>query len=324
MMLHAHAVPVPENVIRVAVGVLQDPLYSIFVAERPQGTYYGGFWEFPGGKVEPGESFYEALTRELQEELGIHVQAAQPLIQFSHHYPERTVWLDVWKVTAYEGIPQGLEQQKTAWVPLSDLPQLHQTLTANRTIITALRLPSFYYITPEPTDDFELYLEKIFAISPALVLFRAKKIAYSTYEQLAQSVIQRCHARNIACLIQGDPDSVDRLGADGLHLTAADLRKYTTRPLAKAKWLAASTHNLAEIQLAEALATDFITLSPVQATTSHPEANPLLWKKFAELVSQTALPCYALGGLTTDDYNIAIQHGAQGIAGIRGLYTFHR
>jgi len=103
------------RVLHVAVGILSDAAGAILIARRPDHVHQGGLWEFPGGKVEADETVQRALARELREELGITVQAAEPLLQVRHAYPDKDVLLDVWRVTAYRGEPHGREGQPLAW-----------------------------------------------------------------------------------------------------------------------------------------------------------------------------------------------------------------
>ena len=97
--------------VHVAVGIVADSAGAILIARRPDHAHQGGLWEFPGGKVEAAESVATALQRELHEELGIAVQAAEPWLQIRHAYPDKTVLLDVWRVTAWRGEPHGREGQ---------------------------------------------------------------------------------------------------------------------------------------------------------------------------------------------------------------------
>ncbi len=124
----------------VAAGVLTDAADRVLLAQRPEGKHLAGGWEFPGGKLEPGETRYEALARELQEELGIEVAAARPLIRARHQYAEREILLDVWIVTEYRGEPASLDGQALRWCARAELPGA-KLLPADRPIVTALRLP---------------------------------------------------------------------------------------------------------------------------------------------------------------------------------------
>jgi 8-oxo-dGTP diphosphatase len=126
--------------IHVVAGTIADADGRVLIAQRPRGRHMAGRWEFPGGKLAPGEDPLIGLKRELAEELGVEVRAARPLIRLRHEYQDRRVLLDVWQVTDYDGEPQALESQALAWARPDDLPK-HDLLEADRAIVTALRLP---------------------------------------------------------------------------------------------------------------------------------------------------------------------------------------
>ena len=110
-----------DSIIHVVVGVLLNGNHEVLIALRPAASHQGGLWEFPGGKVEEGESVEYALNREFKEELGISVQACTPLIQIRHEYSDKLVMLDVWLIEKFSGIPQGREGQAIEWRALSKL-----------------------------------------------------------------------------------------------------------------------------------------------------------------------------------------------------------
>lgn len=122
----------------VAVGVIYDPKQGYFICRRATHQHQGGKWEFPGGKVEQTETVQQALARELQEEIGINVKAAQPLLVIEHSYSDKAVKLDVWFVTEYTGTAQSLEGLENRWVQLDELEQFNFP-EANRPIIDVLR-----------------------------------------------------------------------------------------------------------------------------------------------------------------------------------------
>jgi 8-oxo-dGTP diphosphatase len=138
--------------IQVVAAVLRDSAGRVLIAERPAGKPLAGFWEFPGGKLEPGETAFHALQRELQEELGIRVRHAYRLLRFSHRYPEREVELDTWQVTAWEGAPASHEGQQLAWVLPEELRDW-QLLPADEPIVAALKLPPLMLVTPDPERE---------------------------------------------------------------------------------------------------------------------------------------------------------------------------
>ncbi len=126
--------------VHVTAGVLADSEGRVLVAQRPVGKHLAGRWEFPGGKLNPGEAPLAGLKRELAEELGVTLEEAEPLIRLHHDYPDRRVLLDVWRVTRYGGTPASLDGQALDWVAPDRLPSI-DLLEADRPIITALRLP---------------------------------------------------------------------------------------------------------------------------------------------------------------------------------------
>jgi 8-oxo-dGTP diphosphatase len=125
------------SLIHVAVGILISPLGKVLITRRPDHVHQGGLWEFPGGKVEDGEPVAAALNRELHEELGIAVQTAEPWLQVGHDYPDKRVWLDVWRVIAWQGEPQGREGQPLIWAWPTELEKFAFP-AADEPIIAAL------------------------------------------------------------------------------------------------------------------------------------------------------------------------------------------
>lgn len=124
--------------VHVAVGIVTAETGAVLITRRPEHVHQGGLWEFPGGKVEMGETVAAALGRELYEELGITVQVAEPLLQIRHPYPDKTVLLDVWRVVRYQGQPHGREGQPLAWVSPTELDRFTFP-AADEPIIAALR-----------------------------------------------------------------------------------------------------------------------------------------------------------------------------------------
>src|SRR5690606_11205799 len=157
---------------------------------RPLDKHQGGLWEFPGGKVEAGESVQVALARELLEELGIEVTRAQPLIQVRHDYPDKQVLLDVWQVLAFRGEAHGAEGQPLAWVTASELDGF-EFPAANRPIVSAAQLPDRYLITPEGLDTPQLLcgIERALARGVRLVQLRAPGMPLTAYRTLAADAL---------------------------------------------------------------------------------------------------------------------------------------
>jgi 8-oxo-dGTP diphosphatase len=122
----------------VVAGALFDAHGRLLLAERPPGKHMAGGWEFPGGKREPNEERLDTLKRELHEELGIAILEAEPLVSYAHEYADRTITLDLWFVTRYEGAPQSLEGQTLRWVRLDELDRVG-LLEADAPMVAPLR-----------------------------------------------------------------------------------------------------------------------------------------------------------------------------------------
>ena len=303
-------------------GAIADAQGRILVTRRPEIVHQGGLWEFPGGKLEPGEDPERGLARELAEELGISVQDSQPLIRIHHDYGDRHILLDVRRVSRHEGVPRGLEGQPLAWLhPESMDPEAFPA--ADRPVIAALRLPQLLLITgPDPRlpASFLTRLEAALAGGIRLVQLRAHELESAAYRQLAEGAFSLCKTAGARLLLNRDAHEVEGVPRHGLHLRARTLAALEQRPGRPEDLVGASCHDAVELARAAALGLDYALLSPVRATASHPGLPPLGWTRFADLVDPTPLPVFALGGLDPADLPDAFRHGAQGIAAIRGLW----
>ncbi|HYN76881.1 MAG TPA: Nudix family hydrolase [Lamprocystis sp. (in: g-proteobacteria)] len=311
-----------QQQIHVMAGAIQDDQGRVLVTRRPDHVHQGGLWEFPGGKLEPGESPQQGLARELDEELGISVHTSQPLIRVYHDYGDRHILLDVHRVTAYVGIPQGREGQPLAWLA-PDAMDPAQFPAADRPIITALRLPQHLLITgPDPRDPktFLARLGRALQNGIRLVQLRAHALDDAAYRDLAERVYQVCAQAGARLLLNRDPAAVAACPRHGLHLSSRLLSALNQRPGHVGELVGASCHNAAELARAASLGLDYAVLSPVKPTATHPDLPPLGWTRFSDLVDPVPFPVFALGGLAPADLSAAINYGAQGIAAIRGLW----
>lgn len=313
----------PSTLLHVAVAVIQDHRGRVLLSQRPEHVHQGGLWEFPGGKIESGETLSQALKRELREELNIEVTTHKPLIRITHHYSDKSVVLDVHRVTGFNGTPEGLEGQPLSWVSVAKIGD-YPLPAADRPIVTALKLPPTYLITGADPTSPELFiqrLEKALQRGERLIQLRATDLAELEYRQLASTALERCREWGAQLLLNAEPEWADELGADGVHLNGRRLSSFQKRPLTKSLLVSASCHNSEELNKAEMLGLDFVVLSPVLPTSSHPDAKPLGWEKFRELVESCSLPVYALGGMSRDRATEAVANGGQGVAAIRGLWS---
>ncbi|MBS0457404.1 MAG: Nudix family hydrolase [Proteobacteria bacterium] len=308
--------------IHVVAGVIADAAGRILLARRTAGRDLAGLWEFPGGKVDPGETPEQALARELHEELGIEIGASSPLIAVPFAYAHKRIVLDVRRIEDWDGAPSGREKQALAWAPPEKLPR-YAMPPADRPVVAALLQPDRYLVTPEPDageDDFLRALERALAGGVHRVQLRARTREPAALLPLAKATRRLCRAHRAQLLLNGEIVLAQELGV-GVHLRAAQLAQLRERPLPAKLPVAASCHDAQELRQAQALGADFVVLGPMAATPSHPERAPLGWDGFAHLRETVDLPIYALGGMTCDDLAAARLHGAQGIAAIRGLWA---
>lgn len=303
--------------VEVAAAVLQRPDGSFLLAQRPADKIWAGYWEFPGGKVEAGESAYDALVRELREELGIDVVTAYPWLTRVFTYPHATVRLSFFRVTEWCGEMHPHEGQQFSWQHATEVA-VHPVLPANAPILRALQLPALYAISNAAelgVEEFLLRLEAALRGGLRLVQLREKDMSRDALSELAQRVIAMAHEQGAKVLLNGDVALAQQLGADGVQLTSRQLAELTERP--SLDWCAASCHSAEELRRAQALGCDLVLLSPVLPTQSHPGAAHLGWQNFAAIAADSSIPVYALGGLSHEDMTGAWQHGAHGIALLR-------
>lgn len=307
--------------IEVVAGIILAPDQSFLMASRPPGKVYAGYWEFPGGKIEPGESARAALDRELQEELGITPTRADPWLVRTYSYEHARVRIRFFRVTRWDGTPTPREGQGLAWHPPGP-PVLEPMLPANGPVLRALNFPDRYAITgADLVGEPHALLGIHQALQQGVKLFQVREKSFSParLRQFAAQVIEMAHAAGALVLINSDPVTALACGADGVHLDSKRLMSMIERP-ADLALCAASCHTIEELEQAQKLKLDFVVWGPIKATPSHPNQHGQGWDAFATAIAgQDTLPVYAIGGLTPDDLAEAREHGAQGIAGIRGL-----
>ena len=308
----------------IAVGVIKDSSGDrVLVSKRPDKVHQGGLWEFPGGKMEQHESVTEALSREVREELGIDVTCSQPLIQIKHTYPEKSVLLHVREVTDWHGEPRGREGQEISWVSVEHLQDLDFPV-ANIPIIKALSLPDIYGITPDLTEygeEFFDLLHRNLASGLRLLQYRSRHINHRDTAVILKRMHADCEKFNCRILVNGPPQHEYMDYIAGVHLTSDQLLSLSERCLGKDFLVAASCHNIVELEHAARIGIDFVVLSPVNVTGTHPDATPMGWDRFTELVADATIPVFALGGMDRFDLQRAREAGAQGIAMLGKLWN---
>ena len=311
----------PRTRVEVVAAVLINKSGQFLLAQRPADKVYAGYWEFPGGKVEPGEAAADALKRELHEELGIEVIDGYPWLTRDFDYSHAAVRLRFYRVLKWAGDPHGREQQQFAWQGIDNVT-VTPLLPANGPILRALELPPVYGITSSSElgrAAFMTRLERSLHNGLRLVQVREKQLGAEALSAFAAEVVALGHRYGARVLINGPVEIAAQVDADGVHLTAAQLMAATRRP--DCEWCGASCHDAAELDRARQLGIDFVVLGPVKATPSHAGAKLLGWQGLAEFIRDYPLPVYALSGLRVTDLEQAWKSGAHGVAMVRGAWS---
>ena len=307
--------------IHVVVGILRHR-EKVLTAWRGRDRHAGCCWEFPGGKLKPGESPEAALQRELREEIGIDAVPRAPIISLRYSYVDRRVLLNAREVERVSGEIRAQENQFLCWrsaaslVP-GDFP------AANRALITALKLPHCYAVTPYAENASRAAsfasLRGILAGGIRLLVFRAPQSC--RYFDEARQLAAMARDAGAQLMLHDHHKAVEALDAAGVHLSQAAAARIKKRPVAENRWFAVSCHNPDELRRAQDLGADFCVLGPVLETPSHGSGDggsaPLGWDAFESIVAEANVPVFALGGMNVTDLQEARARGAQGIAGIR-------
>lgn len=319
--------------VQVVAAVIRDR-GNIIISKRADNAHQGGKWEFPGGKVESGELPLTALARELKEELDIIPLKADPLIQIHYDYPDKSVFLDVWDVTHFEGTPRGMEGQMVESVA-PEVLRTREFPQANGPIINAALLPAAYWITPDVAsiDDCHSLLvqfQQHVQAGVSLIQLRLKQASATLIESCLELLAPMITDSNVALFINsatlhtlveaGAWERVQALFA-GIHLTSDDLRRGVTPKADTNLRVSASCHDEDELTLAAQRGCEFATLSPLKTTPSHPDALQLDEEQASTWVRAALLPVYGLGGLSLGHSHTLRLQGYQGVAGIRQLLS---
>ena len=311
----------PRAPVDVAAGVLIRRDGKFLLASRPAGKPYASYWEFPGGKIEPGESVATALTRELHEELGIDIGMAYPWVVRIFDYPHALVRLHFFRVFDWRGELRAREHQNFGFFSTTDLPN-GPLLPATLPVLRWLALAPIYAISAAAQLGGEVFLRRLdlaLARGLRLLQFREPGLDDLDAKALFDQVRIRARAAGATLLVSSrHPPSLWR-EADGVHLTSADLASLRQRP--ELEWVGASVHSTAEIEHASQLQLDFVTAGPVCTTPTHPHHSPIGWKAFAQMIAASSVPVYSLGGKQVSDLATALSHGAHGLASLSAVWS---
>lgn len=293
-----------------------------FLLGRRQGSFYDGYWEFPGGKVEPGETPAQALVRELREELGIDVTHVRPWVVREHHYEHAHVRLHFFEVPGWTGTLRDHVHAALSW-ELPEAPAVAPMLPANAPILKALCLPRFMAITYAAEIGVEAQLaalERALERGLRLIQVREPGLEANEFSGFCREVIARAHDAGAWVLVNAEPETASAVGADGVHLSSRRLLALKERPHGF-EWVGASCHDDRELGHAAALGLDYALLGAVKPTQTHPGQPGMGWDTFAALSRNRALPILALGGVGPADMAQARDAGAHGIAAVRKAWA---
>jgi 8-oxo-dGTP diphosphatase len=307
-----------RDVTEVAVGVLLRPDDAVLLADRPAGKPYAGYWEFPGGKIEPGETVEHALARELHEELGIDIGPALPWVTFEFDYPHAYVRLHFCRIRQWRGTPHGREGQRMSFFRLDgDKPA--PLLPAAVPALRWLALPSVAAETAIDRWVPEALLARVdAALAQGLRMLLLRPPAAMAdqsaawFESLGRAIGARAQAYSMRVLVECGLAASGFGSGDGIHLSEGSLLRADSRP--NAAWVGADAGSRSAIERAARIGCDFVLSGRVLPDPAVADQGPALgWHGLAPLVRQTPMPVFARGGLSLDDLDRAQHAGAHGL-----------
>jgi 8-oxo-dGTP diphosphatase len=301
--------------IDVAVSIMRSSDGRVLMAERTARQISAGFWELPGGKVDPGETPQQAAVRELAEEIGVHALAVRPWVCYEHVYRTRRLRLFFFRIERWSGMPVGREGQRIAWVDPA-APEVAPILPSVERLLFGLGLPALCAVTRTERDGGPRNtLERLaVALQAGLKLIQVREPGMAPDQRVAFARQVEALARPFGArvLLTGSALEARRAGLSALHSTAAEVRRLYARPPVRF-WMA-SCHDAPDLERATALGADAAVLSPVVFRPAHPERAALGWEGLERLAATAGIPVYAGGGVSAAQLAAAQRAGAIGIA----------
>ncbi|WP_415871200.1 NUDIX domain-containing protein [Acinetobacter pittii] len=298
----------PKPIVDVAIAILIHR-GKILVGWREEQQHQGGKHEFPGGKVEPGETPEEACRREIYEEVGIGLKDWQQFDYIHHEYDDIIVNLHLF----HSYVPDellNLIHQPWAWYTREQLLHLNFP-KANKDIIKRLYWPHLIKISNTLS---------MVESSEALLYWRIENEAEQQYIEKLTALDEGQRSNliiNVDIWQQLSPELQKQIKT--VHLKQSQLMNLHKGDLIVGVRYIAACHDAVSLKQAQQIGCDAVFISPVKPTTTHPEAVALGWERFSDLAQNSQIPVFALGGVHPDDLATAQQHGAYGLAGIRNF-----
>lgn len=304
-----------QTIVQVAVGVIKNKKAEILISKRADNVHQAGLWEFPGGKIEPGESAEQALSRELKEEVGIDCLSMLPFSTIEFDYGDKQVCLHVYIIEKFNGQATGREGQLISWVEIEALSEFPFP-AANKSIIIQLQLPELIQITGgfHSLGDLLAKAKSCIKSGVKMIHFRAHHLADEIYQNYAEELLTLCKHKNVRLILNRDTQMIEKVQADGLHLTSHEMFNYRQRPCGREKYFSVSCHDQEQLEQAKALDVDYCFLSPVKQAISHNAGEPIGFDMFSRLCHEFDMKVYALGGMCSADIKKVGRLGGAGVA----------
>ena len=298
-----------HKITEVVAGILINSKNEVLISQRLISQPWPGYWEFPGGKVEPNESLDQCLSRELFEEISIKPISYTEWITREFFQDKRVIRITFFKITRWTGEIQKKEVNDYKWINVENINSWpKKILPKNIYILKALSLPPYYLITNFLED--EKSIKKAINSKDIWIQFREPLLPIDKLNYFYEFLMKKCASK---ILINSRHKNL--INNNGIHYTSTDLNK--VKKLDKNIINGASVHSLDELKLANKLGFDFVVLSQIKKTLSHPGRDGMGWNKFKEIVNHSDIPVYALGGLSLSDLADAQKNGAVGISSQR-------